>query len=81
VLKTTAEQPVTLDLAPLVVDEQRIIGSRCGRFAPALDWLASSPPPVESMIDEVLTLDAGHGVLSRASQPGTLKVLLDPTHR
>ncbi len=77
VLKTTAEEPVTLDLAPLVVDEQRVIGSRCGRFAPALEWLASNPPPLESMIDEVLAL--GAGALARAAQPGTLKVLLDPS--
>ena len=79
VLKTTAEEPVTLDLAPLVVDEQRVIGSRCGRFAPALEWLASNPPPLEAMIDEVLAL--GAGALARAAQPGTLKVLLDPSLR
>ena len=81
VLKTTAEEPVTLDLAPLVVDEQRIIGSRCGRFEPALEWLASDPPPVVSMIDEVLPLEAGSRVFARAAQPGTLKVLLDPNLR
>jgi hypothetical protein len=39
VLKTTSERPAPLDLAPLVVDEIILVGSRCGPFAPALEAL------------------------------------------
>jgi threonine dehydrogenase-like Zn-dependent dehydrogenase len=39
VLKSTYRGEVTLDLAPFVVDEITIVGSRCGPFAPALELL------------------------------------------
>ena len=79
VLKTTTAEPATLDLAPLVVNEVRLVGSRCGRFEPALEWLAESPLPLEGWIDAVLPLDRGREALQRAGRSGTLKVLLDPT--
>jgi threonine dehydrogenase-like Zn-dependent dehydrogenase len=40
VLKSTYRGEVTLDLAPFVVDEITVVGSRCGPFAPALELLA-----------------------------------------
>jgi len=40
VLKSTAKGSGVLNLASAVVDEISIIGSRCGRFAPALAALA-----------------------------------------
>ncbi|HEX9094132.1 MAG TPA: alcohol dehydrogenase catalytic domain-containing protein, partial [Coriobacteriia bacterium] len=39
VLKSTYHGELTLDMAPFVVDEITIVGSRCGPFAPALDLL------------------------------------------
>ena len=45
VLKSTAAAAASLNLAPrlneIVVNEISVVGSRCGRFAPALDMLAS----------------------------------------
>ncbi len=79
VLKTTAERSVALDLAPLVVDEIKLVGSRCGRFAPALDWLAHDPPPLEGLLDSTFALGSGTLAFDRAAQRGSLKVLLDPT--
>jgi len=40
VLKTTVRDPAPLNLAGCVVDEVRILGSRCGPFRPALEALA-----------------------------------------
>jgi threonine dehydrogenase-like Zn-dependent dehydrogenase len=40
VLKTTVAGEHRLDLAPAVVNEITLVGSRCGRFRPALDALA-----------------------------------------
>lgn len=77
VLKTTTEHRVNLDLAPLVVDEIHLVGSRCGRFRPALEWLASDPPPVTSMIDSRYPLEQAARALQRAGERGCLKVLVD----
>ena len=77
VLKTTAERPVSLDLAPLVVDEIRLIGSRCGRFAPALAALADDSIDVEKMITDRFELGAGPTAFERARASDALKVLID----
>src|SRR5262245_7708406 len=66
VLKTTTERPTTLDLAPLVVHELRVIGSRCGRFAPALDALARRTVPVERLIDARYPLAQGEQAFAHA---------------
>src|SRR5205085_7372240 len=39
VLKSTHHGETSADLSPVVVNELQLIGSRCGRFAPALDLL------------------------------------------
>ncbi len=77
VVKTTAERRVHLDLAPLVVDEQRLVGSRCGRFAPALALLESGRVPVERFVDARFDLADGAAALAHAGAPAVLKVLLD----
>ncbi len=78
VLKTTCETPLTLDLAPLVVDEQRLVGSRCGRLAPALQWLAQGDVPVQAFIAARYPLDEAPRALRHAARGGVLKVLLAP---
>ena len=77
VLKTTTERPVSLDLAPLVVDELRLVGSRCGRFAPALAALADGALPVERFVSARFPLARAAEALAHAGRPGVLKVLVD----
>lgn len=77
VLKTTTEQPVALDLAPLVVDELRLVGSRCGPFGPALEALARHLVPVEQLVAARYPLADASAAFAHASARGTLKVLLD----
>lgn len=77
VLKTTAELPVELDLAPLVVNEVELLGSRCGPFGPALEALAAHRIPVDRMLAESFPLQAGTEALEHAAQPGVLKVSFD----
>jgi threonine dehydrogenase-like Zn-dependent dehydrogenase len=77
VMKTTTEQPLTLDLAPLVVNELRLVGSRCGRFKPALKLLCEGRLPVERLVHARYPLKQADRALEHASQPGVLKVLLD----
>ncbi len=77
VLKTTAERPATLDLAPLVVDEIRLVGSRCGRFAAALEALRARRVRVQGLIAARYPLAEAPAALAHAARGGTLKVLLD----
>ena len=78
VLKSTFHGATELSSARIVVDEISVIGSRCGRFAPALELLKTKAVDVESLISEERALDDGLRAIARASEPGVLKVLLRP---
>lgn len=78
VLKTTVAGPVTANLAPVVVDEIRLIGSRCGRFEPAIDRLAAGRIDVTPLIAARFRLTGAVAAIDRAAQPGVLKVLIEP---
>ncbi len=78
VLKSTYAHRPTLDLSRIVVDEIRVVGSRCGPFEAALRLLAHGLIEVESMIDAEYSLDRALAAFERAAQPGALKVLLTP---
>jgi threonine dehydrogenase-like Zn-dependent dehydrogenase len=76
VLKTTIAGAQTLALAPIVVDEVTIVGSRCGPFDVALDALSKRRVKVEPLISSRFDLSDGLTALAHASEPGVLKVLL-----
>ena len=78
VLKSTFHGPTEMDAARIVVDEISVVGSRCGRFAPALELLKTGAVDVESLISEELRLTEGLRAMKRAAEPGVLKVLLRP---
>ena len=78
VLKTTSQAAPSVDLAPLVVDEITLIGSRCGPFAPALEALAAGTVVVRPWIESRMPLERGKEAFELAARPGVLKVLLDP---
>jgi threonine dehydrogenase-like Zn-dependent dehydrogenase len=75
-LKSTVHGKVGIDTAPVIVDEITLIGSRCGRFEPAIDLLKSSKIQVADMISESMPLAQAGRAFRRAAQPGVLKVLL-----
>jgi threonine dehydrogenase-like Zn-dependent dehydrogenase len=79
ILKSTFQGTPTWDASRVVVDEITVVGSRCGRFAPALALLAEGKVPVERLISETWPLSRGVEAISRAAQPGVLKILLDPS--
>jgi threonine dehydrogenase-like Zn-dependent dehydrogenase len=76
VLKSTFHGETPIDAARVVVEEITVVGSRCGRFAPALDLLARGGVDVADLISEVVSLDHAEAALRRAAEPGVLKVLL-----
>lgn len=78
VLKSTFHGKTELDSARIVVDEISIVGSRCGRFAPAIDLLKKAAIDVDSLISEEYSLSKGVHAMQRAATKGVLKVLLRP---
>ena len=78
VLKSTFHGATEMDAARIVVDEISIVGSRCGRFAPALELLKQGRIDVENLISEEFPLAEGVRAMARAAAPGVMKVLLRP---
>lgn len=77
ILKTTVAAQHSLPLAPVVIDEIRVLGSRCGPFAPALQMIADGRVQVDSLISAQYPLDEALQAFAHADRPDALKVLLD----
>ena len=77
VLKSTVAEIAPLRLAPLVIDEITVVGSRCGPFEPALAALAAGTVDVESLVSARYALRDGADALRGAAQPGARKVLIE----
>ena len=78
VLKSTFHGTSNWDASRIVVDEIAVIGSRCGRIAPAIELLASNKIKVDDLISEEYRLDEGVVALEQAARQGVLKLLLKP---
>jgi len=81
VLKSTFQGPGNfdeIDQARLVVDEISIVGSRCGRFQPALDLLKKGAIDLDGLISEEYPLARGVFAMERAAKKGVMKVFLRP---
>lgn len=78
VLKSTYRGEVTLDLAPFVVDEITVVGSRCGPFPPALELLARGAVDPLPLIEARYPLSRALEAFEVAAAPGSMKVLLEP---
>ncbi|HSI32381.1 MAG TPA: alcohol dehydrogenase catalytic domain-containing protein [Tepidisphaeraceae bacterium] len=76
VLKSTFAQGKPLNLAPLVIDEIQVIGSRCGPFKDALKALAEKTVDVTSMIHKRVKIEQGVEAMELAGRPGVLKVVV-----
>lgn len=76
VLKTTTAEKSTLALAPLVVDEVTLVGSRCGDVRTAIEWLARKRIDPRGLIAARYPLSRAEQALEHAGMPGTLKVLV-----
>jgi threonine dehydrogenase-like Zn-dependent dehydrogenase len=76
ILKTTVAGYDRLNLAAIVINEIEVLGSRCGRFAPALETLSSAGFDPRPLISDVYPLDDALKALRRAADPSAFKVLL-----
>lgn len=78
VLKSTFHGTPAWAASRVVVDEITIVGSRCGRFAPALELLTNGGIDVTPLISYEFSLADGVAAMDRAAENGVLKVLLRP---
>lgn len=78
VLKSTVADDAALNLAPLVINEITVVGSRCGSFPPALRALQTRSVDVTSLISHRVALSDAQIGLQMAQAPGVLKVLIEP---
>lgn len=78
VLKTTVAEPHRVNLAPIVVNEITVLGSRCGRFQPALDALAEGRIDPTFLVEKTYPLEEAMTAFEHAARPGAAKVLLRP---
>jgi threonine dehydrogenase-like Zn-dependent dehydrogenase len=79
ILKSTAAVAAELNLAPIVVNEITVIGSRCGRFQPALDALTAGKTDPRPLMDHIFTLEEGMAAFEAAKNPLNFKILLSAT--
>lgn len=77
VLKSTYAGRVSLNMAPIVVNEITLVGSRCGPFAPALRLLETGKIRTEDLVEAVYPLEAGLEAFAQAQKRGALKILLN----
>jgi threonine dehydrogenase-like Zn-dependent dehydrogenase len=75
-MKSTVANKVPIDMAAVIVPEITLLGSRCGRFAPALKLLKEKKIDVQSMIAASYELKEAEKAFAHAATRGTLKVLL-----
>jgi alcohol dehydrogenase len=79
VMKSTVHEKVSIDTAPVIVNEISLIGSRCGRFEPAIQLLQDRKIDVHSLLSAEFPLDQAPAAFAEAARKGVLKVLLRNT--
>jgi alcohol dehydrogenase len=75
-LKTTIAGETSVDLSPVVINELRVVGSRCGDLTAAVRALATHRVDPTPLIDARYSLEDATRAFSHASRPGALKILL-----
>lgn len=78
VLKSTLAERTELNLAPLVINEIKVVGSRCVRFKDALGLMRDCPDmPLERLLTSRYPLSRAPEAFEAAQEPGSLKVVLE----
>jgi threonine dehydrogenase-like Zn-dependent dehydrogenase len=77
VLKSTFAAGEGVNLSPIVINEVKVVGSRCGPFPDALRALAEGRVDVAALITGRYPLTQGPAALTAAENPDAIKVLID----
>lgn len=70
IMKSTVHGEVAIDTAPVIVNEVTLIGSRCGRFEPAMELLRLNTIVVENLISDRFPLASAPEAFARAGEKG-----------
>lgn len=76
IMKSTVHDKVTMDTAPVIVNEISLIGSRCGRFEPAIQLLRDRKIDVRPMLSAEFPLEQAPAAFAEAARKGVLKIIL-----
>ena len=77
VMKTTVAQQHNLSLAPIVIDEITLVGSRCGPFDLAIEMLKAGHLDLEGMITHRFPLRDAERAFAAAIAPDAFKVVFE----
>ncbi len=76
VLKSTVAGSKEFNLAPIVINEITVLGSRCGQFKPALRLLENNRIDFKSFISGIYSVDDAIEAFEKNKEKDTLKVLI-----
>ena len=76
-MKTTVGGNHQLALSAVVIDEVKIVGSRCGPFEKAIQSLASGNINVDGLITDRFTLDRYGEAFQAADNANSFKVVFE----
>ena len=76
VLKSTVATGKELNLAPIVIDEITVLGSRCGQFGPALRLLENNRIDFSPFISKTYSIDQALEAFEANKDKETLKILI-----
>lgn len=79
ILKTTvaASEAKAIDLSPIVINELKVVGSRCGDLSRAMEMLRTGAVDPRALIAQRFPLSRGAAAFDAAAQKGKMKVLVD----
>jgi alcohol dehydrogenase len=81
IMKSTVHNDVAIDMAPVIVNEITLVGSRCGLFEPAIALLSAGKIDVSSLLSAEFPLVDAPAAFAEAARRGVLKVLLRNNQR
>lgn len=76
VLKSTVATGKELNLAPIVIDEITVLGSRCGQFPPALRLLENNRINFKPMISGIYSIDDAIKAFEANKAKDSIKILI-----
>ncbi len=76
ILKSTIAASKEFNLAPIVIDEITVLGSRCGQFAAALRMLEQKRIDVNPLISDIYKMDEAIEAFERNKEKSSVKVLV-----
>lgn len=77
ILKSTIHENIVFNTARMVINEIQLIGSRCGRFEPAVRLLDKGLIDVKPLIAKKFTFNHASEAFEVAKDPKSLKVLIE----